>query len=91
VPAVVSRGGRPDLAGPALPRVRAATLLLVGGLDEQVIQLNEEALSALDGDAELRIIPDATHLFPEPGALEQVAGQAAAWFAERLPSFGAAP
>jgi dienelactone hydrolase len=91
VPAVVSRGGRPDLAGPALPRVRAATLLLVGGLDEQVIQLNEEALSALDGEAELRIIPGATHLFPERGALEQVAGQAAAWFAERLPSFGAAP
>ncbi|MFK3981433.1 dienelactone hydrolase family protein [Micromonospora sp. NPDC050397] len=91
VPAVVSRGGRADLAGPALSRVRAATLLLVGGRDEQVIQFNQQARDALGGEVELRIIPDATHLFPEPGALEQVSDQAADWFAERLPSFGAAP
>ncbi|MEV4630424.1 hydrolase [Micromonospora sp. NPDC049523] len=91
VPAVVSRGGRADLAGPALSRVRAATLLLVGGRDEQVIQFNQQARDALGGEVELRIIPDATHLFPEPGALEQVADQAAGWFADRLPSFGAAP
>ncbi|MFI6762785.1 dienelactone hydrolase family protein [Micromonospora sp. NPDC050417] len=91
VPAVVSRGGRADLAGPALSRVRAATLLLVGGRDEEVIQFNQQARDALGGPVELRIIPDATHLFPEPGALEQVADHAATWFAERLPSFGAAP
>ena len=90
VPAVVSRGGRPDLAGPDLSRVRAATLLLVGGRDEEVIQLNQQARDALGGPVELRIIPDATHLFPEPGALEQVADQAAGWFADRLPGFGAA-
>lgn len=84
VPAVVSRGGRPDLAGPALSRVRAATLLLVGGRDEQVLALNEEATRQLGGDAELRVVPGATHLFEEPGALEQVAHEAAAWFTGRL-------
>lgn len=71
--AVVSRGGRPDLAGPALSRVRAATLLIVGGADEGVIELNERALALLDTDKRLVTIPGASHLFPEPGALEQVA------------------
>lgn len=86
VPAVVSRGGRPDLAGPALPEVRAATLLLVGGLDEQVLELNQRALDALPGVAELRVIPGATHLFEEAGALERVADEAAAWFRDHLRS-----
>src|SRR5690606_8870449 len=68
VHAVVSRGGRPDLAGPALADVRAATLLLVGGRDEQVIELNEQARQSLAAPTELHIIPGATHLFEEPGA-----------------------
>ncbi|MFD1319906.1 dienelactone hydrolase family protein [Micromonospora sonneratiae] len=85
VPAVVSRGGRPDLAGPDLPEVRAATLLLVGGWDEQVLELNERACEALGGVAELHVVPGATHLFEEPGKLEQVADEAAGWFAEHLP------
>jgi pimeloyl-ACP methyl ester carboxylesterase len=84
VTAVVSRGGRPDLAGSALGRVRAATLLLVGGRDEQVLRLNEEARRQLGQYAELRVVPEATHLFEEPGALEQVAHEAAAWFAGPL-------
>ncbi len=84
IPAVVSRGGRPDLAGDDLPRVRAATLLLVGGADEQVLELNEQALARLGGPAELRVVPEATHLFEEPGALEQVADEAANWFATQL-------
>ncbi|MGC5050995.1 dienelactone hydrolase family protein [Micromonospora sp. DT48] len=84
VGAVVSRGGRPDLAGDALGRVRAATLLLVGGLDEQVITLNELALGKLTSQAELRVIPGATHLFEEPGTLDQVAEAAVAWFREHL-------
>ena len=84
VPAVVSRGGRPDLAGPDLPEVRAATLLLVGGRDEQVLELNEQARAALGGVSELHVVPGATHLFEEPGTLEQVADEAAAWFAEHL-------
>ncbi|SCE79472.1 dienelactone hydrolase family protein [Micromonospora mirobrigensis] len=85
VGAVVSRGGRPDLAGAALERVQAPTLLLVGGLDEQVITLNEEALVKLGDPGELRIVPGATHLFEEPGTLDQVADQAATWFALHLP------
>lgn len=85
IPAVVSRGGRPDLAGPALTEVRAATLLLVGGLDEQVLELNRQALAALPGVAELRVIPGATHLFEEPGTLERVANEAAEWFLAHLP------
>ncbi|MBY8871739.1 dienelactone hydrolase family protein [Micromonospora sp. PLK6-60] len=85
VGAVVSRGGRPDLAGAALPRVKAPTLLLVGGLDEQVITLNEQAMTQLSDAAELRIIAGATHLFEEPGTLERVAADAAAWFALHLP------
>ncbi|NLU79816.1 hydrolase [Micromonospora sp. HNM0581] len=84
VRAVVSRGGRPDLAGPVLDQVRAATLLLVGGLDEQVITLNEQALSQLTSRAELRVIPGATHLFEEPGTLDQVAEAAAGWFHDHL-------
>ena len=84
VPAVVSRGGRPDLAGPELAQVQAATLLLVGGQDEQVLELNEQALAGLGGEAELRVVPGATHLFPEPGALEQVAHQAAGWFTDHF-------
>jgi len=82
--AVVSRGGRPDLAGPALADVRAATLMLVGGLDEQVIELNEQARREMTAPVELRIVPGATHLFEEPGALEQVADQAAQWFRTHL-------
>ncbi|MEV4479619.1 dienelactone hydrolase family protein [Micromonospora coxensis] len=80
VAAVVSRGGRPDLAGSALSAVRAPTLMLVGGLDEQVITLNEQAAAALTAPHELRIVPGATHLFEEPGTLEQVADAAGDWF-----------
>ncbi|MDG4833750.1 hydrolase [Solwaraspora sp. WMMD1047] len=86
VPAVVSRGGRPDLAGAALTGVRAATLLLVGGDDEQVRQLNQAAMPMLSGPVELRTIPGAGHLFEEPGTLGQVADAAAGWFVERLPA-----
>lgn len=84
VGAVVSRGGRPDLAGDALPRVAAPTLLLVGGYDEPVIELNERALAQLRCEKELRIVPGATHLFEEPGTLEQVAAHARDWFARHL-------
>jgi len=78
--AVVSRGGRPDLAGPALVRVQAPTLLIVGGGDDVVIELNREALEQLRCEKRLEIIPGATHLFEEPGALEQVARLAREWF-----------
>ncbi|GAB3947557.1 dienelactone hydrolase family protein [Micromonospora vulcania] len=84
VAAVVSRGGRPDLAGAALAQVRTPTLLLVGGLDEEVITLNEQALAELGEVGELRIVPGATHLFEEPGTLDQVADQAGAWFTTHL-------
>jgi dienelactone hydrolase len=84
VGAVVSRGGRPDLAGPALPRVQAPTLLLVGGHDYQVIDLNRAALDALRCEKRLEIIPGATHLFEEPGALEAVARLAREWFERHL-------
>ena len=80
VAAVVSRGGRPDLAGKALARVRAPTLLIVGGNDEPVIALNEQALAQLRTPARLEIIAGATHLFEERGALEEVARLARAWF-----------
>jgi putative phosphoribosyl transferase len=86
VGAVVSRGGRPDLAGDALPHVTAPTLLIVGGLDDVVIDLNAEAKQRMRVDAQLRIVEGATHLFEEPGALEEVAGLAADWFATRLPA-----
>jgi pimeloyl-ACP methyl ester carboxylesterase len=84
VRAVVSRGGRPDLAGDALPHVRVPTLLVVGEHDPVVVRLNEEAATALGGPYEVRVVPRATHLFSEPGALEQVAGWAAEWFARYL-------
>ena len=82
--AVVSRGGRPDLAGEALMRVQAPTLLIVGGRDTVVLQLNREALAKLKGKKELVIIPGATHLFEEPGALEEVARLATEWFKQYL-------
>ena len=81
VKAVVSRGGRPDLAGPALSRVRAPTLLIVGGNDEPVIELNRDALARLRVPARLEIVPGATHLFEEPGALDAVARLARDWVA----------
>jgi putative phosphoribosyl transferase len=84
VVAVVSRGGRPDLAGQALPRVQQPTLLIVGGDDPEVIDLNRQAQDRLSGPNHLEVVPGATHLFEEPGALEQVAGLARAWFATRL-------
>ena len=85
VGAVVSRGGRPDLAGAALPRVLAPTLLIVGGADEPVIQLNEEARQQMTANVRLEIVPGATHLFEEPGALEHVSRLALEWFVEYLP------
>jgi len=78
--AIISRGGRPDLAGPALARVKAPTLLLVGGKDTAVIEMNREAFAKLTCPKELRLVPGATHLFEEPGTLEQVAKMAAEWF-----------
>jgi putative phosphoribosyl transferase len=84
VATVVSRGGRPDLAGPALIQVSAPTLLLVGELDLPVAELNEQARHAMTCLAELRIIPGAGHLFEEPGTLDLVAEQAAAWFTAYL-------
>ena len=78
--AVVSRGGRPDLANDALPRVHAPTLLLVGGADREVIELNRQAMRAMLAPVELRIVPGATHLFEEPGALEEVEREAGEWF-----------
>ena len=84
VGAVVSRGGRPDLAGDALPRVESPTLLIVGGLDYPVIEMNEAALAHLRCEKELKIVPGATHLFEEPGTLEQVANLAAEWFQQHL-------
>lgn len=80
VDAVVSRGGRPDLAGPALARVEAPTLLIVGGLDGVVIEMNQEAFEQLPGIKAMRIVPGATHLFEEPGTLEEVARLAMEWF-----------
>lgn len=84
VGAVVSRGGRPDLAGEALSRVKAPTLLIVGGLDGPVIRMNEDAYAELRCVKELKIIPGATHLFEEPGKLEEVASLAAKWFLNHL-------
>jgi putative phosphoribosyl transferase len=78
--AVVSRGGRPDLDGDALPRVQAPTLLIVGGNDDVVIELNEMARDQMRCEVKLEIIPGATHLFEEPGALEHVAKLASDWF-----------
>ena len=80
VRAVVSRGGRPDLADHALPRVHAPTLLIVGGADRAVIELNREAIRHMVAHVELRIVPGATHLFEEPGAIEEVEREAGEWF-----------
>jgi putative phosphoribosyl transferase len=84
VRAVVSRGGRPDLAGAALPKVQAPTLLIVGGEDRQVIELNRKALNELRCEKKLEIVPGASHLFEEPGTLEQVADFAREWFEKHL-------
>ena len=84
VGAVVSRGGRPDLAGDALPLVEAPTLLIAGGDDVPVIGMNQEALGRLRAEKKLEIVAGATHLFEEPGALEEVARLAAEWFAHHL-------
>ncbi|GAB4389107.1 MAG: dienelactone hydrolase family protein [Thermodesulfovibrionales bacterium] len=82
--AVVSRGGRPDMAREALGRVRAPTLLIVGGLDDVVIALNREALGLIKAEKELAIVPGASHLFEEPGKLEEVARLASGWFKRHL-------
>jgi putative phosphoribosyl transferase len=84
IAAVVSRGGRPDLAGIALPQVRAATLLIVGGDDHGVIELNEEALTHLTCEKHLAVVPGTGHLFEEPGTLDQVVTLARDWFVPRL-------
>lgn len=84
VGAIVSRGGRPDLAEQTLKHVKAPTLLLVGGNDYIVIQLNQQAYNVIKAEKELRIIPGASHLFEEPGALEEVARLAAEWFRQHL-------
>jgi len=91
VRAVVSRGGRPDLAGPALVGVAAPTLLIVGERDTQVLELNERARATMKAHVELRIIATASHLFEEPGALEQVADLAGQWFRDHLGSPGSLP
>jgi pimeloyl-ACP methyl ester carboxylesterase len=84
VNAVVSRGGRPDLAAACLPRVSAPTLLIVGGADHEVLELNRGALRQLQCNKRLEVVPGATHLFEEPGALGSVAELAAGWFDNHL-------
>lgn len=84
IKAVVSRGGRPDLAGQSLGSVKCPTLLLVGGYDDVVIDLNKQAMSKLKSEKKLIIIPEATHLFEEPGKLEEVAQHASNWFLQYL-------
>jgi putative phosphoribosyl transferase len=84
VGAVVSRGGRPDLAGPALPKVKTPTLLIVGGADDVVIDLNRQAMAEMRCEVQLEIVPGATHLFEEPGTLEQVAQLASKWLVHHL-------
>lgn len=86
IKAVVSRGGRPDLAEPYLPSVIAPTLLIVGGHDGPIIEMNRSAYSLLTCDKKLVIVPDATHLFEEPGTLDQVAEHASRWFGRHLRS-----
>lgn len=88
VGAVVSRGGRPDLAGPRLPLVRCPTLLIVGGADHLVLELNRQALQQLRVESALEIVPGATHLFEEPGALDVVADLATRWFVMHLTPAG---
>jgi putative phosphoribosyl transferase len=82
VTAIVSRGGRPDLARDALERVTAPTLLIIGGADPEVLELNRQARARMRSETRLEVVPDATHLFEEPGALERVAELASAWFVE---------
>ena len=84
VDAIVSRGGRPDLAGPALLSVKAPTMLIVGGDDLEVLALNRTALGQLRCEKELVIVPGATHLFEEPGTLEAVVGHARGWFSDHF-------
>ncbi|MFF4652972.1 dienelactone hydrolase family protein [Streptomyces sp. NPDC001380] len=91
VRSVVSRGGRPDLAGRALGRVRAPVLLLVGGRDHEVLRLNREAAALLAAPHEVVVVPGATHLFEEPGTLEEVAAAAADWFLRMPGGTGAEP
>ncbi len=91
IAAVVSRGGRPDLAGAALTRVRAPTLLIVGGADHAVLDLNRLALAQLRCPARLSVVPGATHLFEEPGTLDKVIELARDWFVEHLPSRNGGP
>ena len=89
--AIVSRGGRPDLAGAAIEAVTAPTLLIVGGLDDVVIELNEQAFARLQAPKEIEIVPGATHLFPEPGTLEVVIAHAARWFKTHLAAHKRSP
>jgi putative phosphoribosyl transferase len=84
VSAIVSRGGRPDLAGRKLSVVTAPTLLIVGGEDREVLELNRQALASLDCEKQLAVVPGATHLFEEPGTLDEAARLAAEWFAKHL-------
>ncbi len=86
ISAIVSRGGRPDLAGAVLPQVKAPTLLIVGGLDSVVVAINRNALDKIRAEKKLVVVPRATHLFEEPGALEEVARLAANWFLSYLPA-----
>ncbi len=86
ISAIVSRGGRPDLAGEALPLVSAPTLLIVGGADTDVIALNEMALARMTCERQLKIVPGATHLFEEKGTLDQVVRLAADWYDAHLPN-----
>lgn len=88
IEAVVSRGGRPDMAGKALAEVQAPTLLIVGGNDPQVLQLNQEALAELNDESSLEVVPGASHLFEEPGKLDQVADLALEWFRGHLGAAG---
>ena len=85
--AIVSRGGRPDLAGATLSKVTVPTLLIVGGVDHPVLEWNEHARTLLRGPSRVAVIPGASHLFEEPGALEQVAHLAADWFLKYLATF----
>lgn len=91
IDAIVSRGGRPDLAGDVLDQIRMPTLLIVGGADFGVIELNEQAFARLRGPKALEIVPGASHLFPEPGALEAVIEHATRWFERYLLGMSAAP
>ena len=91
VAAVVSRGGRPDLAGDHLPDVRAPTLLIVGGRDDVVLSLNEQAAARMMVQRRLEIVPGATHLFEEPGALDQVVRLSGDWFAAHFVPSGPRP